>query len=167
MISQSTKNTIVVAGVIGLAAGIWLFVNRRQQRIMKGYMVSSRTPDGRFSIYMVDGTMPNSMVQEVIDTYKDTESKNNKLRRTDNYKYMAKLEDLKDVNTVKLSGQGLNGKYKRVKNWYWNDDKTGKSLYAMTLKDDDNNWDGDVSKFKDSGWKGRYMTRKPFIIKTS
>ena len=134
---------------------------------MKGYMVSDKNANGYFSIYVVDGTMPNSMVQEVIDTYKETESKNYKLRRTDNYKYMPKLVDVKDITTVKITGQGLNGKYKAYKPWYWNDDKSGKSLFALTVKDEDNKWDGDVSKFKDSGWKGRYLTRKPFIIKTS
>ena len=165
MISQSTKNTIIVSGVIGLAALIYLMVVKRQKKIMKGFMISDKNANGLFSIYMVDGTMPTSMVQKIIDTYK--EDKGRKLMRTDNYKYMAKVEDLNDINTIKLSGRGLNGKYKLHKTWKWDDDKTGKSLFAITLKDENNNWDGKIKGFDESGWKGRYTTRKPFIIKSN
>ena len=163
MISQSTKNTVIVAGVIGLAAGIYLMVLKRQKKIMKGYMISDKNDNGLFSIYMVDGTTPNDVVQKLIDTYKDTRGK--KIMRTDNYKYMAKIEDVNDINTIKLSGRGLNGKYKLHKTWKWDDDKTGKSLYAITLKDENDNWDGKTKRFDESGWKGRYTTRRPFIIK--
>ena len=163
MISQSTKNTVIVAGVIGLAAGIYLMVLKRQKKIMKGYMISDKNDNGLFSIYMVDGTTPNDVVQKLIDTYKDTRGK--KIMRTDNYKYMAKIEDVNDINTIKLSGRGLNGKYKLHKTWKWSDDKTGKSLFAITLKDENKNWDGKTKSFDESGWNGRYTTRRPFSIK--
>ncbi len=161
-LTTSTKNTILVMGVITAGALGYLLWQKRKDKTIKGFAVSKLTPQGKFSIYTVSSTLPKSSVDAIINDY--TQSTFDK---EVGVKGLAKMSEVQVGQEVKIrGGKGLNGKYKVTKKWYYSADPTQKSLIALDLQNVNNDWDGDMSKYTPASGGKRFTVPNGFTVVT-
>jgi len=159
-LTTSTKNTLLVMGVLTAGALGYLIWQKRKDKTMKGFAVSKLTPEGKFSIYVVKSTLPKSNVDAMINNY-TTATFNKEV----GVKGLPKMSAVSVGQEIKIRGnRDLNGKYKVTKKWYSSSDPTKKALLALDLQNVNNDWDGNVSEYKATTGGKRFTVPKGFTV---